>query len=151
MAFQRRRDRPFIRAVLFVVAALALPIGIRQLTTTAHLLRHAVRTTGYAVARRGDPAATESGAHPDIEFRDGNGRPIHYNQNGMGSRRVGTPIPVLYDPADPAGTAVADTFWQIWPDVLFPFWIAIGFSSGALWGEVSTNWDRRREPAHTKA
>ncbi|WP_419804125.1 DUF3592 domain-containing protein [Terriglobus sp.] len=142
MTWQRKRDRPFIRAVFLLVGVVALGIGVWQSVRLTHLLRHAIRTTGHAVARAGDPAATDSGAHPDIEFTDLTGKIIRYNQNGMGSRRVGTPIPVLYDPAAPADTAVANAFWQLWWPVLLPIWLGFGFTASGLWGEVYSNLDR---------
>ena len=137
----RKRDRPLIRATFFTIGFVSLAIGIWQLTRTVRFLHRAIHTTGHAVARVGDPTATEAGAHPDIVFTDRNGAAVRYNQNGMGSRRVGTPIPVLYDPAAPAETAVADAFWQLWYPVLLPFWFGIGFTAGALWADVYSNLD----------
>lgn len=112
----------------------------------AYLLRHGVRTIGHIGARIGDPTATESRAHPDIEFTDGTGAMVRYNQNGMGSRRVGTPIPVLYDPHAPADTAVANAFWQLWTPVLLALWLGFGFTAGALWGDIHTNLDPYLKP-----
>ena len=137
----RKRDRRNIRFLFFAVAFVALAISVWQVVSLTHLLRRAQHATGHVVARVGDRGASESGAHPDIEFQDRNGRTVRYNQNGMGSRRVGTAISILYDQADPAGTAVADSFWQLWLYVLLPFFMATGFGWGALWGDVYSNLD----------
>ena len=139
-----KRDRLLIRTLFFLIGVVALGIGTRELVKTIQLVRHAVHTTGHAVARSNDPAITEAGAHPDIVFTDSNGATVRFNQNGMGSRRVGTPLPVIYDPADPAGTAVVDAFWQLWYPVLLPFWFGLGFTPALFWGEVYSNLDRFR-------
>lgn len=73
-------------------------------------------------------------AHPLIRFTTGDGTPVTFRQNGGISRAVGAVVPVAYDPADPAGTAQADTLLAAWGEVMGLAWIGLGFSLFPFFG-----------------
>lgn len=120
------------RRMFLVIGTVSLLIGLWQCYTTTRLVRHGITATGHVVGR--GPVGSSSGAHPDVEFRTASGALVRYNQNGMGERPIGSPIRVLYDPVDPAGTAVADSFWQLWTLTLLPIWVGGCFVGLILMG-----------------
>ncbi|WP_442678112.1 hypothetical protein ACSBM8_11235 [Sphingomonas sp. ASY06-1R] len=131
---RRKPDGGRLGARIFMlIGTIALIIGLWQSVETVRFLGRAVRTTGHVVLRPGETGPM-SGAHPTIEFPGPDGKPVRYDQNGMGGRKVGTPIPLLYDPAAPAATATASSFWQLWLPLLLPYWLAFGFIGLPLMG-----------------
>ena len=116
----------FGRALSIVIGVGALLVGTWQTIETVRFLHRAVNATGRVVLAPGE-TGDMAGAHPTIEFIGPGGKPVRYAQNGMGGRKVGTRIPLLYDPAAPATTATATSFWQFWFPLLLPFWLALGF------------------------
>ncbi len=77
-------------------------------------------------------------SHPIIRFATADGAVVEFRQNGDVSRPLGALVPVAYDPADPPGTARADTFWADWGDVLGLLWIGLGFTLLPLFGLRAT-------------
>ncbi len=73
-------------------------------------------------------------AHPLIRFTIGDGTVVTFRQNGGISRPVGAAVPVAYDPADPAGTAQADTLFAAWGEVVGFSWIGLGFTLFPFFG-----------------
>ena len=131
-------------AIFMLIGAAALVVGVWQGIQMARFLHRAVGTTGHVVRSPGETGEM-AGAHPMIEFTGPGGMPVRYRQNSMGSRKVGTPVPLLYDPAAPAGTAVARSFWQLWLPLILPFWLGVGFIALPLMGaEVETRGLRKR-------
>ena len=90
-----------------------------------------------ALLARGDHAAgtiANDDAHPLIRFTTGDGTVVTFRQNGGISRAVGAAVPVAYDPADPAGTAQADTLFAAWSEVMGLAWIGLGFTLFPFFG-----------------
>ena len=122
-----------IGAALFLIVGLvAVGIGLWQGWTTTRFVARAAVATGHVASDPETPGM--SSAHPAVEFRTAAGALVTYRQNGMGARPVGTPVPLLYDPADPAGTAVANGFWQLWFPVLGPLLLGSAFIALVLSG-----------------
>jgi hypothetical protein len=90
-----------------------LLIGTEQTFEGASFGRRAVSAVGRVVPAPG-AVGTTSGAHPVVEFPVPGHPPVRYRQDGMGERPIGSPVPLLYDAADPAGTAIARSFWTRW-------------------------------------
>ncbi|WP_174279463.1 DUF3592 domain-containing protein [Sphingomonas bacterium] len=112
-------------AIFLLIGIATLLVGAWQGWTTARFVQRASTATGHVVT------AT---AHPAIEFRAAGGAVIRYRQNGMGARPVGTPVRLIYDPADPAGTATAGGFWQLWFPVLGPLLLGAAFVAVVVFG-----------------
>ncbi len=88
------------------------------------------------MARAAHAASTiaNGDAHPLIRFSTGDGTTVTFRQNGGISRAVGAAVPVAYDPADPAGTARADTVFSAWGEVMGLAWIGLGFTLFPFFG-----------------
>ena len=122
------------RAMALIVGMIALAIGLVQSWSAIRLARTGAHAAGRVIVERPDPGETWSPAHPTIEFRTATGALVRYSQNGMGARRIGTKVDVLYDPAAPAGTAVVNSFWQLWLPPMLPLYLGIGFTGLVLAG-----------------
>jgi len=90
-------------------------------------------TIGHVVSSPGVVGET-SGAHPIVEFAGSGGGVVRYRQNGMGERPVGSAVPLLYDPAAPADTAIARSFWTRWGATGAAFATGLAFVAVALAG-----------------
>lgn len=128
----RDRNSKVGSALFLIVGLIAIAIGLWQGWTRVQILQRATATTGHVVAGAGTPG--RSSAHPFIEFRTKTGTVVRYRQNGMGALPVGTPVPLLYQLADPAGTAVARGFWQFWFPALAPLLLGCGLVGVLLLG-----------------
>ncbi len=93
-----------------------LLLGLALLTLAAW---SAVGTAAF-VARAQGAIGTVSrlnagGSHPQIEFRTEAGSAVGYPQGGMiAGFRAGQSVRVLYEAADPAGSARVATFGSLW-------------------------------------
>ena len=92
---------------------------------TAAFLRQAIHVTGTIA----DPES-----HPRIRFTTADGAAVEFTQNGFISRALGAAVPVAYLPADPSGSARADTAWANWSDVLGLLWVGLGFTLFPFYG-----------------
>ncbi|MEK6421544.1 MAG: DUF3592 domain-containing protein [Burkholderia gladioli] len=97
--------------IVMLIGAVVLVVCAVQAWNTATFLSTATRADGVVISASG---------HPTIRFTSAGGERVEFVQNGGLSRDVGAHVPVVYDPAAPARTACADTFFALW--------------SGALWG-----------------
>ena len=108
-----------------VIGAVLLAIVLWQAFDVASFLAHADRANGVIV---------DDQPHPTIQFARPDGQLVRFTQNGFVSRPPGSPIEVAYDPADPAGTAVADSLFPMWWTVLWPMPGMLLFLGTALAG-----------------
>jgi hypothetical protein len=111
--------------LLFGVGLVLLSVTVWQVDRTARFLSGATRTMGVVVA---------STPHPRISFSTPDGRSISFIQNGFISRPAGAAVPVAYEARDPAGTAVAATFWTLWGTALWMLPAGLGFTIFPLFG-----------------
>ena len=121
----RRRPWNAATVLLCAVGWCAVAGAMAQGHQTAAFMARAVRTEGVI--------ASED-AHPLIRFTTGDGTAVTFRQNGGISRAVGAAVPVAYDPADPAGTAQADTIFSAWGEVMGLAWIGLGFTLFPFFG-----------------
>ena len=94
-----------------------------------------------AFLARADHAAgviASDDAHPLIRFTIGDGTVVTFRQNGGISRAMGAAVPVAYDPADPTGTAEADTLFAAWGEIMGLAWIGLGFTLFPFFGVRAT-------------
>ena len=124
-------------ALFLIIGLVAIGIGLWQGWSTVQMMHRSVTTTGHVVASPGTPG--RSSAHPLVEFATTNGTIVRYRQNGMGERPVGDAVPLLYDPADPKGTAIARGFWQLWFSTLAPLLLGCAFVA-LVWKGVAVEW-----------
>lgn len=104
-----RRLRP---ALLLLGLALSTLAVWSALGTAAFVARAQVSTGTVSRLDAG-------GFHPRIEFRTGAGSVVGYAQGGMIARfRPGQTVRVLYEAADPAGSARVATAGGLWGDSL---------------------------------
>lgn len=97
-------------------------IAIRGLVETRALVSISLRTDGTVIA------LNAGGSHPQISFMTGNGELISYPQGGLiFGFRPGDKVKVLFDPADPIGTATIDAFGAVWFVPLIATGLAIVF------------------------
>lgn len=121
------------RAAIVVAGACVLLFCAFQARRTARFLAHATRTMGVI---------TEATAHPRIGFKVADGISVEFVQNGFVSRPQGSAVPVAYDPANPASTAVVATFWPLWGAALWGLPAGLGFTLLPLAG-ATFSWGRR--------
>ncbi len=121
------------QAIFLLAGVVALAIGVWQGYSTARFKQRALTATGRVLGDNG-ASSGEFSAHPGIEFRTATGALVRYRQNGMGGRPVGATMPVLYDPADPAGTAVVSGFWTLWFPAVGPLLMGALFVAVVLGG-----------------
>ena len=101
----------------------------------AGAMAHGHRTAAFmARAAHATGTIANDDAHPLIRFTTGDGTTVTFRQNGGISRAVGAAVPVAYDPADPAGTAEADTIFAAWGEVVGFSWIGLGFTLFPFFG-----------------
>ena len=107
------RDAPTI--LLMVVGAGLLCFTGWRVFSVQELLAHGARATG---------AMLPTGSHWRIGFTSASGAAIEFPPGfSIVSRPPGTQLPVVYDPADPAGTAMLDDLWNRW---ISPLWMLPG-------------------------
>jgi hypothetical protein len=96
-----------------------LTVDAWQSYRTVTFLHHATHVTGVI----SDPTP-----HPRIRFTTPDRGTFEFVQNGFVSRPLGASVPVVYNSADPAGTAHAATFGAIWGPVLWLLPMGLGFT-----------------------
>lgn len=67
-------------------------------------------------------------AHPRVRFTALDGAIVEFQQHVGGDDVLGAPVPIVYLPNDPAGTAHADTFSATWIEPLGFLWIGLAFT-----------------------
>ena len=124
--------RPQSAAIAFIGCCTLLLCAFQGSRTT-RFLNHATRTSGIIA---------EAAAHPRIRFETAEGTVVDFVQNGFVSRPQGSMVPVAYDPANPAGTAMVATFWPLWGSALWALPVGLGFTLLPLAG-ATFQWGRR--------
>ncbi|UAJ09548.1 DUF3592 domain-containing protein [Polymorphobacter megasporae] len=122
--------------MLLVIGITLLAFAAWQAWQVIEFNRQAISTTATVVADRGEEHDVMSEPHPLIEFATADGQTMRYNQNGMGSQRIGSHMPLRYLASDPRGTAIVATFWSTWSQVILPLIPAIGAIVLGLLGVV---------------
>ena len=121
----RRRPWNAATVLLWAVGWCAMAGTVVQGHRTAAVLARAAHAEG---------TIANNDAHPLIRFTTADGTVVTFRQNGGISRAVGAAVPVAYDPADPAGTAEADTLFAAWGEVMGLAWIGLGFTLFPFFG-----------------
>jgi hypothetical protein len=111
--------------IMMIIGVAALATAGVMAVQTVLFLSHAARTTGMV----SDPRQ-----HPKIRFTTAGGTAVEFVQNGWVSRPAGAPVPVAYDPRDPAGTAQVATVWACWGLPLWLLPMGLGFTLLPLFG-----------------
>jgi len=123
-----------------VLTKVVVPISVGiVLLVTAGIL--AARTRAFVRTASAAPGVVEGlnagGSHPQIGFKTPAGARVSYPQGGLISGyRPGQPVRVLYDPANPDGTARVDAFGALWFDVLILSTLGLIFSIIGLAGAL---------------
>ncbi len=93
-----------------------LLLGLALLALAAWSASGTVAFAARAQAAVGTVSRLDAGgSHPHIEFRTGAGSVVSYAQGGMiAGFRPGQSVRVLYDAADPAGSARVATVGGLW-------------------------------------
>lgn len=98
-----------LRGVLLLLGVALLTLAAWSAVDTAAFVARAQETIG-TVSR-----LNAGGSHPQIEFQTETGSAVGYPQGGMiAGFRTGQSVRVLYEAADPAGSARVATFGSLW-------------------------------------
>ena len=110
--------------------ALWLAAGVRSFVLTAQ------RAPGTVVA------LNAGGSHPQISFTTRTGQTIAYPQGGLiFGYRQDDAVEVLYDPANPQGSATISAIGAVWSAPLIAGLVGAVFVGTALFGLLSTSND----------
>lgn len=109
--------RNWEKVVVTLIGTLVLAWALAQTYQTVTFLARCSRATGVII---------ENSGHPLIRFTTGAGAAVQFVQNGGASGKPGAPMPVAYDPDNPAGTARADTFFALWGSILGVLPVGLG-------------------------
>ena len=109
-----------------MTTTLRILVGLVGLGLLAASLLMALQTSRFvSTATRQDGTVTRlnaGGSHPQISFATPDGTGVSYPQGGLiAGMSVGQAVQVLYDPADPAGSARLDSFGSLWGESLAVF------------------------------
>ena len=115
------------RVLFLIIGACALLVAGWQGWRTMTFLASAQRAPGMIAPDVPGSNATQAGGHPMVEFHAADGRALRYRQNGFAPTRIGTPVTVLFQAADPVGTATLDGFLSLWTPMLLPLIMGLGF------------------------
>nr|WP_199040350.1 DUF3592 domain-containing protein [Dyella sp. ASV24] len=120
-----RNDWRPLRSLEKVVVTLIGALVLAWALQTAAFLARCNRTTGVII---------ENSGHPLIRFTTQAGASVQFVQNGGALGKPGAPMPVAYDPNDPADSARADTFFALWGSILGVLPVGLGCLAVVLLG-----------------
>lgn len=100
-----------ILLVLILAGLVFMGSGMARFFATRTLLHTGRRAVGF-VAAAIDPSAAQ--AHPVVTFTATGGLPVKFIQNGYEANPHHEQVEVIYDPRQPATTAVVNNFQVLW-------------------------------------
>jgi Protein of unknown function (DUF3592) len=133
-----------VDAALFLLFALlgvgVTAVGAFLFRRTKTFVDRAHRSSGRYVSsvRRGTVNGDGTATYPVVEFETADGRSIRFEARAaviLARRKIGKPVEVLYDPADPQ-QAIVDDRVEIWAPALIFAAVGIMFILFALVGFV---------------
>ena len=112
-----------VKIIVFTIVGLALMVGAVCWAVSAWaFVARAAAAPGLVIR------LNAGGAHPEVSFTTAAGQVIDYPQGGMiWGYRVGDKVEVLYEPDNPAGSAVLNQSGALWGFVAMDFLLGAGF------------------------
>ena len=116
-------------SALVCVGLLLLGLAAWRASATRSFVRTAAEAEGTVVA------LNAGGSHPQIRFATPDGQVVSYPQGGLiFGFRSGDTVRVLFDSANPTGTASIDSFGALWFAPLLLCSLGVLFvATGAFW------------------
>ena len=120
------RGNPALRTlkiIVFTMVGVALMVGaVCWAVSTRRFVARAATAPGVVVK------LNAGGSHPEVRFTTATGKIIEYPQGGMiWGYRVGDRVEVLYEPENPAGSAVLNRPGALWGFVAMDFLMGAAF------------------------